>query len=78
MSEQDAKVNPAGVTPGLSEKAAPKQEVVNLKCRNPKCDSMEAVEIELKDSPPQIGQRVYRCVKCGHIWALRVGGPLQL
>ena len=72
------KVDPAGVTPGLAEKAALEEEVIYLKCRNSKCDSMEAVEIKLKDVPPQIGQRVYRCIKCGNTWALKVGGPLHL
>ena len=70
-------VDPAGITPGLAEKATPKEEVVYLKCRSSKCDSMEAVEISL-NAPPQIGQRAYRCVKCGHIWTLRVGGALHL
>jgi hypothetical protein len=71
------KVDPAGVTPGLSERATPKETVVYLKCRNPKCDSMEATEIGL-ETPPQVGQRAYRCVKCGHTWSLKVGGALYL
>jgi hypothetical protein len=77
-ASETAKVDPAGVTPGLAEKATLKEKVVFLKCRNEKCDSMEAVEIELKEVPPQIGQRAYRCVKCNYTWALRVGGPFNL
>jgi hypothetical protein len=74
---ETAQIDPAGVTPGLAEKATPKESVIFLKCRNEKCDSMEAVEIKL-ESPPQIGQRAYRCVKCNHTWALRVGGSFQI
>lgn len=70
-------VDPAGVTPGLAKKDEPKEEIIYLKCRDPECDSMKAVDIT-REGPPQIGNRSYRCVKCGHTWSLAVGGPLYL
>lgn len=74
----ETKVDLAGVTPGLAQRAAPKEQVINLKCRRDNCDSMRAVEIDLKEVPSQVGQRVYRCIKCGHTLVLRVGGPLNI
>lgn len=49
-------------------------DVVSLKCRNPKCDSISAVEVPI----PRPGKRVYRCVKCNHTWSVQVGGKVDI
>jgi DNA-directed RNA polymerase subunit M/transcription elongation factor TFIIS len=67
-------IDPAGVTPGLSN-SEPVEKTVQLKCRNPRCSGIEAVEVHLQGSP---GQRLYRCLKCGHPWSLNVGGAVNL
>jgi DNA-directed RNA polymerase subunit M/transcription elongation factor TFIIS len=62
-----------GTQPGLIG-AAPVEKVINLKCRSPRsCDSMEATEVKIGGAEHH-GQRLYRCVKCGHTWGVSVGG----
>jgi hypothetical protein len=51
------------------------KKVVNLKCRNPKCDSLTAIEIEIKGGN---GQRLYQCTVCGHPLAINVGGSFNI
>jgi DNA-directed RNA polymerase subunit M/transcription elongation factor TFIIS len=51
----------------------PAQPTVSLKCRNPKCKSITAIEI-----PYQPGTRLYRCVKCNNTWTASVGGSFTL
>lgn len=65
-----------GVNPGLIP-TAPKKMTSNLKCRSGNCDSLEAEEIKL-EAPQHHGQRLYRCVKCGHTWGLALGGHLDI
>lgn len=48
------------------------QKELNIKCRNPKCDSIRAVEIQYPG-----GTRVYRCIKCNHTQFVPVGGAFQ-
>ncbi len=67
-------VDPAGTTPGLQPDTPPKQ-LVNLKCRNTNCDSIEAEIIKI---PGQESQRLYRCTKCSHTWGINVGGSVNL
>ncbi len=65
-------IDPTGTTPGLAQNTkAP--ETVNLKCRNPKCDSITAVVVAL----PNPAQRLYRCVKCHRPVGLNVGGAVN-
>lgn len=72
-------VDPKGLTPGLAPKAASTVDVVSLRCKNPTfpCDSMEATEIKL-EVPAHVGQRAYRCVKCGFTLSLAVGGAISI
>ena len=67
-----------GTRPGLLPGAQVKPKTLSMKCRNPKCDSIEASEIQLTNLPvSEYGvpsQRVYRCVKCGDTRGLGVGG----
>jgi hypothetical protein len=72
MSGIDFKGTAPGLTPG-----AKSVSTLNIRCPNPKCDSMEATEIKL-EAPEHVGQRVYRCVKCGHTKSLSVGGHLNI
>jgi len=68
-------VDPAGTTPGLSKRAKEEPVPVQLKCRNPKCDSITAQEVHLQNAG---GQRLYRCTKCGHSWGVNTGGSVNL
>lgn len=65
-----------GVSPGLTA-APPPKKTIHLKCRSGKCESLEAEEIKL-EVPSHHGQRLYRCVKCGHSWGLALGGNLEI
>lgn len=65
-----------GTTPGLAPATTP-QKVLNMRCRNERCDSIEAVEVPV-ESLPHAGHRVYRCLKCGHTRPLSVGGHLNI
>lgn len=67
-------VDPRGTTPGLAPQAKPQEDVVNLKCRNPKCRSISATEIKI----PNKGTRIYRCTKCSHTWTIAVGGQIDI
>lgn len=71
--------DPKGTAPGLAPKAQVKPKIISLGCKNPntKCDSMEAVEINV-ETAPHVGQRVYRCAKCGHTTSIAVGGAIVL
>lgn len=65
-------VDPKGTTPGLSPSAKPQEDVINLKCRDTRCDGMQAVEIKVPSGIS--GRRIYRCIKCNHTWGVGVGG----
>lgn len=70
-------VDPKGVTPGLAQQAKPQEEVIHLKCRNGKCDSITAVEIKIKGQE-RTGRHIYRCTKCNATWGVPVGGAVNL
>lgn len=38
---------------------------------------MEATEIKLGGAEHH-GQRLYRCIKCGHTWGVSVGGHFDI
>jgi hypothetical protein len=46
---------------------------VYMKCKNPKCDSIQVVEIAYAP-----GTRLYRCVKCSMPHPVQVGGKMDL
>ena len=48
-------------------------KIVQMRCRNPKCDSIECFEIVIPGAESS-GQRLYKCVKCGQPVTLAVGG----
>lgn len=68
-------VDPAGTAPGLSNRVGLDAKTIQLKCRNPKCECIEAQEINIQGAT---GQRLYRCVKCGHSWGVNTGGSVSL
>jgi hypothetical protein len=68
-------IDPTGTAPGLasSKKAAP---VLNMRCSNPGCDSITAIEIKIAGQ--DAGHRLYQCCKCKHTRGLAVGGSFNL
>jgi hypothetical protein len=46
---------------------------VYMKCSNPKCDSIQVVEIAYTE-----GTRLYRCVKCKLHRPVQVGGKMDI
>lgn len=74
-------IDPKGTTPGLAPGAQAQPKVLNMKCQDSKCDSIEATEIQLGEQgrgSPAPSQRVYRCVKCGRTHSLMVGGYVSI
>lgn len=72
-------VDPKGLSPGLAPGAQQQPTVINLKCQDDRCGSIEATEIQLAEKvrgAPSPSQRVYRCVKCGLTRSLNVGGSV--
>lgn len=70
--------DPSATTPGLANPEKKDPDTVNMRCRNAQnCDGIEATEIKIGGAE-HAGQRVYRCVKCGHTWSLMVGGHLSI
>lgn len=68
------KVDHAGTTPGLVGTVPEAPPVVNVRCKNPNCDSIEAVQVHL----PNQHQRMFKCVKCHLSWGTNVGGFVSL
>jgi transposase-like protein len=68
-------IDPRGTTPGLTPAAKPDENLINLKCRNPKCTNITATEIKV---PNRKGIRIYCCTKCGHTWTISVGGQIDI
>lgn len=54
-----------------TEKPAPAP--VYMKCKNPKCTSIQAIEI-----PYAAGSRLYQCIKCKHVHPVLVGGQMDV
>ncbi len=70
-------IDPTSTTPGLAPGVQAQPKVLNLKCQDPNCTSIEATEIPLAEKTrgaPMPSQRVYRCVKCGRTHSISVGG----
>jgi hypothetical protein len=70
-------MNTTGTSPGLSPKSEEAPNVVSMRCKGNGCDSTEVTEIKV-EGPAHIGQRVYRCVKCGRVENIAVGGAFVL
>ena len=69
-------IDPAGTTPGLQQPLVEEPPKLNLKCRNPSCDSILAIEIKF---PGQLdGRRMYQCVKCKTSRSIPVGGSVDI
>lgn len=53
------------------------KKIINLKCRNPRCASITAVEIVIPGTENG-GQRLYQCTECGRPLPVNVGGAVNL
>lgn len=62
-------VDPTGTTPGLASQ--PEVKELNMKCKDPKCDSITAEEMKIGAQP---GTHIYRCTKCGNTHRVTLGG----
>jgi hypothetical protein len=72
----DERFDTGGTQPGLTA-TAPVQKTLTLKCRSPRgCNGVEATEVGL-GTPEHYGQRLYRCLKCGHSWGVALGGHFE-
>ncbi|MFA5054383.1 MAG: hypothetical protein WC565_10005 [Parcubacteria group bacterium] len=67
-------IDPTGTQPGA---VTPVEEprVVNMKCKTPECDSIQAIELDIPGVSR--GQHMYQCVKCRRTWGTAVGGSVE-
>lgn len=70
-----SKIDHAGVTPGLVGAVAEKPPILNMRCKNAACDSIEVIQVNLAHLPHH---RVYQCVKCHRSWGANIGGAVNL
>jgi len=67
-----------GLVPGMKIPQSPPRsdgkKIANMKCRNPKCESMT---VEILEIPGNTHQRLYRCTECGHPITINVGGGVN-
>lgn len=68
-------IDPAGTTPGLTPEPPPAPPKVNMRCKRPGCDSIEAIEMTAQASA---GPRLYRCAKCNMIRGVTTGGHIEI
>lgn len=72
--------DPEGTSPGLVQ-GTPSPKVINFKCREEGCTSLQAVEIKSGGQEnPSAGiahNRTYQCVRCRHTFTLAVGGAVN-
>jgi len=69
-------VDLSGITPG-TKKVENLPKKIHVRCKNPGCDSILAIEVEI---PGQKGGgfRLYQCCKCKQSWNVTVGGYVNL
>lgn len=67
-------IDQTGTNPGLVAQEHKPSEV-HIRCKNPSCDSINAIEIT---PPGQPGVRRYQCSKCKHSHGVQVGGAFDL
>ena len=65
-------VDPKGISPGVVSVPEEPREI-NLKCRNPNCPSIKAIELPTPGMP---GHR-YQCVRCKNVWSINLGGAFE-
>jgi DNA-directed RNA polymerase subunit M/transcription elongation factor TFIIS len=66
-------IDPKGTKPGVVP-VQPAVETVNMKCRKQACTSITATIVNIGAAPV----RMYRCVECGHMWGINVGGAINI
>jgi DNA-directed RNA polymerase subunit M/transcription elongation factor TFIIS len=66
-----------GVNPGLANQGAPEPEIIHMKCKNQRCTSVRAIELNKQPRNETQGaphNRTYQCVECRHVWGVPTGG----
>ena len=63
-------IDPSGTNPGVTAAAPKEPDTLNLRCKNPSCDSIQAIEIKMANTP---SVRMYECVKCRIPFRITVG-----
>jgi len=69
-------IDPAGTTPGL-KKIEEKPKEIHIRCKNPQCDSILAIEIKVAGQENS-GHHLYQCCKCKRTWGIATGGAVNL
>lgn len=69
-----AEIDPTGTQPGVV-RTEEEPKPVDMKCKNPNCDSILATE--LKTPGVGRGQHLFQCVKCKQSWSVSVGGGVD-
>ncbi len=68
-------IDPKGTQPGLASSEPVKEPVLNIKCRNEKCNSITARDV----TPSTVTHaKRYQCTKCGHTWGVQTGGAFMV
>lgn len=64
-------IDPAGTAPGHipTPSVEPK---IHMRCQAQGCDNVLASEVKTEGDP--LGQRLYRCCKCGTVRGISTGG----
>lgn len=74
-SKVQTRIDVTGTAPGVV-KAEPQIIKVRMSCVSP-CDSTEFAQVDVGSSGIN-GHRVYRCLKCGRVKSLNVGGSVNI
>lgn len=67
-------IDSKGTTPGLTHKQE-QPPLINMRCKNPDCDSIVAIELKVAG---QDSLRLYQCCKCKQTRGVSVGGGIVL
>jgi hypothetical protein len=68
-------IDPAGTAPGLTPKTEEPPKV-HIRCKNPTCSSILAIELKLEGMSP--GHRLYQCCVCKRTHGVSLGGAFEL
>lgn len=69
-------IDTSGTTPGLA-KDSETPVIVSMRCKANKCESLSFQQVSV-EGPSHQGIRVYRCIKCGDVVTISVGGSFAL
>lgn len=80
-SVDQSSVDFAGVKPGLSGTVKDARKTVSMKCRNDRCSSKDAFEVNIQGNHSNAGaphSRGYQCARCRTTWTVGVGGFVNI